>query len=72
MKFAAEKTAYETQILQLQQKVIDLENQVDMLLSENERITTLSMERLREIELWKRKRGQTDENYSQEISELHA
>jgi len=70
VKFGAERTAYETQILQLQQKVIDLENQTEMLMSENERITTLSLERLKEIELWRRKHGESDEDYVLQVSEL--
>ncbi len=70
VKFAAERTAYETQILQLQQKVVDLENQVEMFMSENERITTLSLERLKEVELWRKKHGQSDEDYTLQVTEL--
>jgi len=56
--------------LQLQQKVVDLENQGEMLLSENERITTLSLERLKEVELWRKKHGQSDEDYTLQVTEL--
>ena len=41
-----------------------------MLLAENERITTLSLERLREIEIWRKKHGESDEDYSLQVGEL--
>jgi len=47
-----------------------LENQSEMLLAENERITTLSLERLREIEIWRKKHGESDEDYSLQVGEL--
>lgn len=43
-----------------------------MLISENERMIALSLERLKEVEFWKRKYSQSDEHYALEISDLNA
>jgi len=67
-KFAAERTAYETQILQLSQIVSDLEHKTELLTSENERVTTLSVQRLHAIE--DLKKSSNEETYKLEIYEL--
>jgi len=54
IKFNAERLAYETQILQLQQRIADLETQNGMLTNENERNTKLSSSRLEECERYRR------------------
>lgn len=70
MKTAAERMAYETQIAQYRITIGDLERQRDMLISENERLTALSLQRLEECEKLKRNMIEMEEAYKLEISEL--
>jgi len=63
VKFTAERTAYETQISVLQQQLVDSENQIEILMTENERQKTFTKER-------KNMHGKSEENYILEISEL--
>lgn len=70
MKFAAERTAYETQIMQMKEQIEDLENEVENLMNENDRVLSSSIEKKREIDQLRRTRGQADEEYTLEIGEL--
>ena len=70
VKFGAERTAYETQIMQMRENILDLENEVENLMNENQRVLSSSIEKKRELEHLKRSRGQTEEDYTLEIGEL--
>ena len=48
-KFAAERTAYETQILQLDQTINGLQEEKEILANEKERLASLSTQRLSQI-----------------------
>lgn len=67
-KFSAERTAYETQILQMSQVVSDLEHQIHILQSENERVTNLSIQRLSVIE--ELKHNSNEDAHRLEVHEL--
>jgi len=67
-QFNAERTAYETQILQLEQSVSDLETANTNLRAENERVTKLSISRLSTIE--ELKRSTNEEAHKLEVYEL--
>lgn len=54
-RFAAERAAYETQILQLNQKIKELETKLALAIGENDKLNRLTTERLREIEAFKLK-----------------
>ena len=70
MKFGAERTAYETQIMQMKEQIEDLENELENLVHENDRVLSSSIEKKREIDHLRRKGGQADEEYTLEIGEL--
>ncbi len=67
-QFAAERIAYETQILQLEQTAGDLEKQNNMLRSELDRITKQSIQRLSTIE--ELKRNNNEDSHKLEVYEL--
>jgi len=67
-KFAAERAAYETQILQLEDTIEDLQNVNKLLVQENERLTNLSVQRLNQIQEIESRNN--EENYKFEIYEL--
>lgn len=72
VKFNAERIAYETQILQLQQRVVDLESQVDLITVENERFSKLSVTRLEEVEDLRRTSNSLKASQHLEVSQLRA
>jgi len=67
-QFNAERTAYETQILQLEQTVNDLQVVNSTLKTENERVSKLSISRLSTIE--ELKRSTNEESHKLEVYEL--
>jgi DNA repair exonuclease SbcCD ATPase subunit len=71
-KFNAERAAYEAQIGQLQQRVVDAEAQLRLIASENERVLRLSHTRSTEAEESKRKYQELKSSQSIEINQLRA
>ena len=69
---SAEIAAYEAQLKQLQQVVEDGEIQMKQLVLENQRLTTLSVERLKNLEEWRLKFNDLDEKYKIDTGELRA
>jgi len=67
-QFNAERTAYETQILQLEQAVSDLQAANGILKAENDRVNRLSISRLSTIE--ELKRSTNEESHKLEVYEL--
>lgn len=67
-QFAAERIAYETQILQLEQTTGDLEKQNAVLRAEIDRVTKLSIQRLSLIE--ELKRSNNEDSHKLEVYEL--
>lgn len=57
---------------QLQQVVEDGEIQMKQLVLENQRLTTLSVERLKNLEEWRLKFNDLDEKYKIDTGELRA
>ena len=55
IKFNAERTSFQTEIMQLKQKIVDYENNIRNLKNENSSLQELSVERMREIENWRGK-----------------
>lgn len=72
IRFDAERTAYETQIIQLQHKVTELENIARNLQRDNERLTLLSNDRILEIDSMKKKYNELEEAYRLEVADLQA
>lgn len=72
MHKSAEIAAYEAQLKQLQQVVEDGEIQMKQLVLENQRLTTLSVERLKNLEEWRLKFNDLDEKYKIDTGELRA
>jgi len=70
VKFGAERTAYETQILQMRENIVDLENEVESLMNENDRVLSSSINKKRELDQLKRSRGQVDEDHALEVGGL--
>lgn len=69
-KFDAERTAYETQIIQLQQTIMENERQIKDLLIEIEKHSHLTEKNSREVETWRRKISLVEESHSREVLEL--
>lgn len=55
VKFKAERTSYETEIMQWKQRLQESESRNANLSSENQKLQILSVERMKEIEQWKSK-----------------
>jgi chromosome segregation ATPase len=72
VKFTAERVAYETQIHQLQQRVIDSDRQLQLISSENERFVRLSTTQLNEVEGQKRRQHELKASQSLELQQLRA
>jgi len=70
LKSAAERTAYETQLAQYEMALNDLERQNTLLTGENERLNTLNVQRLEDIEKLKRRNVEGEEVYKLEVIEL--
>lgn len=70
LKFNAERAAYETQILQLHQRVQDYEKQINELLVEIEKHSQLTSDRTRESENWRNKLAAIEDHYKRENAEL--
>jgi len=51
---------------------VELENEIGTIANESERLTILSLERLKEVETWKRKYDELEEAYKLEIGDLKA
>ena len=51
---------------------MELENEIGTIANESERLTILSLERLKEVETWKRKYDELEEAYKLEIGDLKA
>jgi chromosome segregation ATPase len=71
-KFVAERVAYETQIHQLQQRVVDSDRQLHLVSSENERFVRLSTTQLNEVEGQKRRQHELKASQSLELQQLRA
>jgi len=71
-KFNAERAAYEAQIGQLQQRVVDTEAQLRLIGSENERVLRLSNTRTSEAEESRRKYHELKSSQSVEINQLRS
>jgi len=71
-KFNAERAAYEAQIGQLQQRVVDTEAQLRLIASENERVLRLSNTRTSEAEESRRKYHELKSSQSVEINQLRS
>jgi len=71
-KFTAERSAYETQIAQLQQRVVDAERQLQLVTAENERFVRLSTTQLAEVEGQKRRQHELKMSQSLELTQLRA
>ena len=55
VKFKAERTSYETEIMQWKQRLQESESRNGNLSNENQKLQILSVERMKEIEQWKNK-----------------
>ena len=55
VKFKAERTSYETEIMQWKQRLGESESRNNNLSNENQKLQILSVERMKEIENWKNK-----------------
>jgi len=55
VKFKAERTSYETEIMQWKQRLQESESRNSNLSNENQKLQILSVERMKEIEQWKNK-----------------
>ena len=72
IKFEAERTTYQTQIIQLKEKIAQLESRIEILKNENERGNILYTERIIEIDNLKKKFKELEENTSHQNSDLRA
>jgi predicted nucleic acid-binding Zn-ribbon protein len=72
IKWDAERASYETQIMQLRQKVAELDSRVTLLMGENERNNQLANDRLRDIEVLKAKCNSLEAGISVETEELRS
>lgn len=72
MRFSAERSAYEAQILQLQHKVQEYENQIGQLLAEIDRVSAQSLEKMREVDSLKAKVTHGEDKYKLELSEARS
>ena len=70
MRFDAEKAAYETDLLQLNQKISDHESQIAYLTAENEKLSKNVIQQLREIETNRQKLRMIQENHRNETEDL--
>lgn len=55
VRFRAERSSYETQISQLNSKVVELSGQIVFLSEDNKRLNAQALDRLRDIEMFKQK-----------------
>ena len=72
IRFNAERTAYETQIIQLQNKVTELETFTKNLQKDNERLTYLSNDRILDIDGLKKRYNELEEAYRLEVGDLQS
>ena len=70
VRFDAEKAAYETDLLQLNQKISDHESQIAYLTAENEKLSKNVIQQLREIETNRQKLRMIQENHRNETEDL--
>ena len=72
IKFEAERTTYQTQIIQLKEKIAQLETRIASLHKENDKINALHTEKMIDIENLKKQYKELEENASQQNSESRA
>eukprot|EP01017_Pseudomicrothorax_dubius_P014843 TRINITY_DN1735_c0_g1_i5.p1 TRINITY_DN1735_c0_g1~~TRINITY_DN1735_c0_g1_i5.p1 ORF type:complete len:552 (+),score=169.74 TRINITY_DN1735_c0_g1_i5:64-1719(+) len=71
-RFAAEKTAYETQLLQFRYRINELESQNEAIHSELEKVALLAIDRLKELEAQKLRTATAEDALHRELDELRA
>eukprot|EP01016_Furgasonia_blochmanni_P056332 TRINITY_DN9586_c0_g1_i5.p1 TRINITY_DN9586_c0_g1~~TRINITY_DN9586_c0_g1_i5.p1 ORF type:complete len:365 (+),score=43.31 TRINITY_DN9586_c0_g1_i5:64-1158(+) len=72
IKWDAERASYETQIMQLKQRITELENRLLMLAADNDRINQIASDRLKDIEALKAKCNSLETGSFGEMEELRS
>jgi len=70
VRFAAERSAFETQIMQLRQKLCEFELRITDLTKENQRFNQLYAEKQKEVEMITQRSSSDKGGYSYEVEEL--
>jgi len=70
IRLQAERSAHETQVMQMRQKIAELETEIGDLMKDNERINVLYLQKKKEIDILKSSHGALESGTSEELTQL--
>jgi len=70
MRLQAERSSHGTQMMQLKQKIGELETEIADLTKDNERMNILYLQKKKEVEILKASHGELESGVGQELSQL--